>query len=203
MLVSAVTSAMVHLVLLRIGREEDSVCLLAAAAHNRIDIFSSLGVALALAVVWVGQDAVAGIELRWIDTVAAIVVAVLNIEVVLDLILAPGKGLWGSATRRDEEEHICDLVAGHRPEIRGVQHVRARSAGHFRFVDFRVIADPRLTGEDCQTLRKKVSQNVRAHFRRTRVEVRVEPCKRGCESECANTCALLEEHGLNAALTRK
>lgn len=201
MLVSAVTSAMVHLVLLRIGREEDSVGLLATAAHNRTDIFSSLGVALTLAVAWAGQDAVAGIDLRWVDTVAAIVIAVLNIEAALDLALVSGRDLLGSGSARDEETRIRQLVACHRPEVRGVQHVRARRAGHFRFVDFRVIADPHMAGEDFRTLRKRVSQSVRDHFRRTRVEVHVARCERTCRGDCAKMCALPEEHRWNASFT--
>ncbi|MGE5238276.1 MAG: cation diffusion facilitator family transporter [Chloroflexota bacterium] len=202
MIVSVVANAMAYLVLTRIGKEEDSVGLLATAGHSRVDMYGSAGVAIALAAIWAGRGTVPDVDLRWVDSVAAIVIAVLNIEAALDLILKSGGNLRGARFRSEDEKRIRYVIALHCPQVRGLRHMRTRRAGPFRFIDFHVMANPHLTAEDFQALRKKLFDSVKTHFLRSSVTVHVEPCAADCEGVCLSEC-FFTEGGMSAAHGRE
>ncbi len=192
MLVSVVANAMAYLVLTRIGKEEDCGRLLATAGHSRVDMCGSAGVAIALGAIWAGRAAIPSVDLRWVDSVAAIVIAVLNIEAALDLILKSGGNLFGAKLPSEDERRIRDVIASYCPQVRGLRHMRTRRAGLFRFIDFHVMANPHLTAEDFQALRKKLFDSVKTHFCRTSVTVHVEPCAADCEGVCLGECFLVD-----------
>ena len=55
MLISAITNIIVSQKLFKVGRETDSVALQADAWHLRTDVYTSLGVMVGLALIWIGQ----------------------------------------------------------------------------------------------------------------------------------------------------
>ena len=63
--------------LFKVGRETDSIALQADGWHLRTDVWTSAGVMVGLGLMAVGQRLLPGVDLHWIDPVAAIVVALL------------------------------------------------------------------------------------------------------------------------------
>jgi divalent metal cation (Fe/Co/Zn/Cd) transporter len=60
MLISCVTNIFVSRMLFRVGRETDSIALVADGWQLRTDVWTSLGVAVGLRIIWIGHAAAAG-----------------------------------------------------------------------------------------------------------------------------------------------
>lgn len=85
MFISAVANSVVARMLFRVGKETDSVALIADGWHLRTDVYTSAGVMAGLTVIWIGESLFPDIELHWLDPVAAIGVALLIIKAAWDL----------------------------------------------------------------------------------------------------------------------
>jgi hypothetical protein len=92
MFVSAVANMFVARMLFRVGKETDSVALIADGWHLRTDVYTSAGVMAGLAVIWVGESLFPDIEFHWLDPVAAIGVALLITKAAWDHMLEAGYG---------------------------------------------------------------------------------------------------------------
>src|SRR5512140_2013178 len=79
MFISAVANSVVARKRFRVGKETDSVALIADGWHLRTDVYTSAGVMAGLAVIWIGESLFPDVELHWLDPVAAIGVALLII----------------------------------------------------------------------------------------------------------------------------
>ena len=75
MLVSALVNVGVSKMLFKVGRETDSIALEADAWHLRTDVYTSAGVMISLALIWMGDQLFPDVELAWLDPAAAIGVA--------------------------------------------------------------------------------------------------------------------------------
>jgi cation diffusion facilitator family transporter len=193
MLVSAMVHGALYCVLSSVGSDADSAALLGAARQHRMDTFTSAGVCFSLFAIGAGQVPGPEVDLRWIDTAAAVVMAVIVIEGALDLILKSGCDLLGSGLLCDEAERIQDVVAEFYPHVRGFQHMRSRRSGNFRFIDLHLKADPQLSAEDCESLSTRIADAVRRRFLRTVVTVLVEPCEVNSRIRCHSESLVPEE----------
>ena len=61
--------------LFKVGKETDSVALMADGWHLRTDVYTSVGVMAGLAVIWIGESLFPDLDIHWLDPVAAIGVA--------------------------------------------------------------------------------------------------------------------------------
>lgn len=80
MLISVVANIFVSMRLFKVGKETDSVALIADAWHLRTDVYTSVGVFGGLVVIMAGGFVFPGADLRWVDPAAAIGVAILIIK---------------------------------------------------------------------------------------------------------------------------
>jgi cation diffusion facilitator family transporter len=85
MLISSVVNSAVGLLLLRGAKKTNSIALKADAWHSLTDVYTSAGVMVGLLIVWSGKLWAPGIDLSWVDPLAAIAVAVLIIKAAWDL----------------------------------------------------------------------------------------------------------------------
>ncbi len=85
MLLSVAANIFVSKRLFKVGQETDSVALKADAWHLRTDVYTSFGVMAGLAIIVVGGLIVPGVNLQWVDPVAAMVVAALIIKSCISL----------------------------------------------------------------------------------------------------------------------
>ncbi len=175
MLVSSVVNVVVSQKLFAIGRKTDSSALLADAWHLRTDVFTSLGVMFGLAVVVVGEKLWPGVDLGWVDPVAAMMVACLILKAAYDLTLSAGKDLLDVRLPADEEKQIIAIVEKANPGIKGLHKLRTRKAGHIRYVDVHIQVDPGMTVETAHRLTHQVADQIREIFPETITTAHVEP----------------------------
>lgn len=192
MLISVATNLFVSHMLFKVGKETDSVALQADAWHLRTDVFTSAGVMLGMVAIWLGPYVLPGVDLRWVDPVAAILVALLIFKAAYDLTLESAKDLMDVGLPAQEVEWIKALIEGHRPQIHGFHQLRTRKAGHFRFIEFHLKVAPNLTVTTSHAITEDLTEHIEEHFPYSSVMIHVEPCDGSCSEKCREGCFLDE-----------
>jgi cation diffusion facilitator family transporter len=190
MLFSAMVNTVVSRSLFKVGKETDSVALLADAWHLRTDVYTSAGVMVSLILIWMGETVFKGIHFDWLDPVAAIAVALLIIKAAYDLTIKSARDLLDVRLPEDEEYWILELIKSHGKNIHGFHDLRTRKAGGFRFVEFHIKVDPEMTVEDSHRITEQIADAIEKQFPGTSVTIHTEPCDGECEAKCLDGCLL-------------
>jgi cation diffusion facilitator family transporter len=196
MLVSVIANYFVSKMLFKIAKETDSIALEADAWHLRTDVYTSAGIVLSLALIWSGQVFFPGVDLNWLDPVAAIAVALLIIKAAYDLTMRSSKDLLDSTLPPEEEDWIRRRILHHRPVICGFHQLRTRKSGHFRFVEFHLKVDPEMSVQISHAITEDLSLGIEKQFPATSVMIHIEPCDGDCEGNCLQGCLLPEQRRL-------
>jgi cation diffusion facilitator family transporter len=177
MLLSTVANTIVSQRLFRVGRKSESAALLADAWHLRTDVYTSAGVLGGLLFIWIGRWLLPGVDLQWLDPVAAIAVALLIFKAAYDLTLEAGRDLLDAKLPEGEEQLIRDHLAEFFPTIRGVHRFRTRKSGQIRFVEFHMRVDGTMTVNQAHDLSHQIANAIEEHFPGTNINIHVEPAK--------------------------
>ncbi len=187
MLLSAVANIFISRKLFKVGRETDSVALLADAWHLRTDVYTSVGVMAGLALIAAGEKIFPGRTLNWVDPVAAILVALMIIRAAYELTIQSGRDLL-DANLPEEEEWIRNEISRLQMPIRGFHHLRTRKAGATRFVDLHVMMDKDLSIQESHRISEQVTAMIQKKFPTAQVMVHEEPCEGECTARCMDGC---------------
>ncbi|MDA8125407.1 MAG: cation diffusion facilitator family transporter [Deltaproteobacteria bacterium] len=193
MLLSAATNAGVARMLFKVGKETDSVALMADGWHLRTDVYTSAGVMAGLAVMWGGESLFPGKHFHWLDPLAAIGVALLIIKAAWELTRQSAGGLMDETLPPEEETEIRRLIAAHFPVIHGYHQLRTRKAGPFRFVEVHIQVDGQMSVETAHRLNQELVREIRERFPHVTVTVHTEPYSGLCGAKCLSGCLLPEE----------
>jgi len=193
MLVSAVVNIVVSEMLFKVGRETDSIALQADAWHLRTDVYTSLGVMVSLALIWMGQWIFPGKDFFWLDPVAAMGVALLIIKAAYDLTAQSARDLLDVNLPDEEVEWIRTCILDKKTVVRGFHDMKTRKAGHFRFVEFHLKVDPHMSVTNSHDITKVLKKKIRDKFPGTTVTIHIEPCDSDCVDKCIEGCLLPEQ----------
>ncbi|HOF04266.1 MAG TPA: cation diffusion facilitator family transporter [Syntrophales bacterium] len=193
MLVSAAVNFGVSQILFKVGRETDSIALQADAWHLRTDVYTSAGVMVGLALIWMASWLFPERNFYWLDPVVALVVALLIMKAAYDLTTQAAKDLLDVHLPRVEVDWIRQAIRARGEVICGFHDLRTRKAGHFRFVEFHLKVDPGMTVRDSHAITKIISAQIKRQFPATTVTIHVEPCDGKCDEKCFAGCLLGEE----------
>jgi len=193
MLISVILNTAVSGLLFKVGKETESLALLADAWHLRTDVWTSLGVMGSLAVIWAGGLFLPGIPLHWLDPVAAVAVALLIIRAAFRLTAESLRDLMDVKLPAEEEEWMRRLIREHRDVVKGYHKFRTRRAGDTRFVEFHIKVDPHMTVEASHEIGMEITVAIRKKFPNASVTVHVEPCDGRCTKKCLSGCFLEEQ----------
>lgn len=192
MLISAIANLVVSSKLFKVGKETDSVALQADAWHLRTDVYTSAGVMAGLALITIGGWVLRGVDLAWIDPVAAICVALLIIKAAWDLTIESGRDLMDVSLPAEEESKIKEIIAKHSPVVRAFHRLRTRKAGSTRFVQFHLLVSAEMNVEDSHNLNDRIVDAIKAQFDGCHVSIHIEPCDGLCVADCVG-CLLDED----------
>lgn len=128
MIVSAAVNFIVSGKLYKIARETKSIALEADALHLKTDVYTSLGVAVGLLLIWITG-------IKWLDPVVAILVAIMIIFESYNLLKKAFSPLLDSAWSKEEVIELKNKL-----DQLGVKYhdLRTRTAGCYKFVDFHI-----------------------------------------------------------------
>lgn len=193
MLFSAAANTVVARILFKVGKETDSVALMADGWHLRTDVYTSAGVMVSLAVIWGGELLFPGLHFHWLDPAAAIGVACLILKAAWDLTRQSAGGLMDETLPPEEEEEIRRLIRSQLPLVHGFHQLRTRKAGHFRFIEVHIQVDGKMSVETAHTLNQDLVRRIKERFRQATVTVHTEPCNGQCAEKCLAGCLLTEK----------
>lgn len=189
MLLSAVANILVSRELFKVGLATDSVALQADAWHLRTDVYTSLGVMGGLAVIFLGKLAIPDVDLRWVDPVAALGVALLIIRAAARLTVESAKDLLDASLPQNEEEGIRRHIAAFAPTVRGFHRLRTRKSGSSRFVEFHARFDAGMSIDESHRIADMMTCAIKQHYPGTEVTIHIEPCN--CSLAEVESCGCL------------
>ena len=187
MLVSTLVNLGVSQMLFRVGRETESVALLADAWHLRTDVYTSGGVFVALLVILVGSWVAPEVDLFWIDPVAALLIALLIIRAAYRLTVHSARDLL-DVSLPEEELWIRTHLEGMAPPVHGIHHLRTRRSGQVRFVEFHLLVDPEMSVQASHDITELLTRDIQGQYPGASVTIHVEPCDGTCSDTCVQGC---------------
>ena len=193
MFVSAVVNTLVSRRLFKVGKATDSVALQADAWHLRTDVYTSVGVTIGLLVILVGRYAAPDLNLRWVDPVVAILVALMIMKAAWDLTRESARDLLDVSLPHEDVQWIADFVAEGWPQVRSFHHLQTRKAGPQRFIDFHLVVDDYMSVAEAHTLADEIVVAIKGRVPDSRVHIHVEPCDYGCKPVCVGGCSVEPE----------
>ena len=202
MLLSAGANVIVSKRLFSVGEETDSVALKADAWHLATDIYTSLGVMGALAVIVVGGWIIPGVNLNWVDPIAAMLVALLIMRAAYHLTVESARDLVDFGLPAEEVEEVRKHITAFAPTIRGIHRLRTRKAGSSRFVEFHIRVAASMSVDESHRIADMVTCTIKQHYPGTTVTIHIEPCNCAIAKEGSCGC-LLSEEDKKAIMTKK
>jgi cation diffusion facilitator family transporter len=192
MLLSVVANIVVSQLLFKVGKSSESPALIADAWHLRTDVYTSAGVLVALALIWMGDRIWPGVDLHWIDPIAAIAVAFLIMYAAYKLTRDAIKDLVDTSPPQAETMWLNTYLESWYPTVRSVHRVRSRKAGGARFIDLHIVVDPSMTVSASHEITEKMTAHVREKLENADITVHIEPCDGKCKRSCISGCLLTE-----------
>ncbi len=171
LLVSGVASAInlaVALVLLRVGRNRQSITLEANAHHLLTDVWTSVGVVVA-----VGAVALSGWQ--WLDPVVALLVAANIVRTGLGIVCRSVAGLMDAAIDPADLAKVQSVLAAHEDDGVKFHNLRTRQAGSRRFLNFDVLVPGAWTVQQGHDLLETIEDELRAAVPETTIFTHLEP----------------------------
>ncbi len=167
-LVASLINLVVARILLRAGRKHDSIALEADAHHLMTDVWTSVGVTVGVALVWLTG---------WmrLDPLIALLVAANIIRSGIDLVRRSALGLMDTSLPPEELARVRAVLDEY--AARGVDYhaLRTRQAAARRFVSLHLLVPDTWTVQQGHDLAEEVEREIRETLPNTSVFTHVEP----------------------------
>lgn len=165
---AAVVNCATALVLLRAGRDHDSIALEADARHLLTDVWTTIGViAGVLVVAWTGW--------RWLDPVIALAIAAHILYWGVTLLRRSALGVLDTALPPETLATIDAVLEEYRDEGVEFHALRTRKAAARRFVSFHVLVPGEWTVGRGHDLLEKIEAEIRGAIPNVTVFTHLEP----------------------------
>ena len=167
MCISAAANTGVSWYLYKVAKSTGSIALEADALHLRADVFTSLGVATGLGLIWI-----TGYHL--LDPIVAILVSLLILKESYSLLIKAYKPLLDESLDLEEINLIRSIIDKYCKENIKYHGLRTRRAGNFRYVDFHLNLDENLTVRDAHELCDTIEADIKQSLVNSEVTIHVE-----------------------------
>jgi cation diffusion facilitator family transporter len=188
MAISSVINLFVSRRLFKIGKESDSLALLADGWHLRTDVYTSAGVALGLILYYISKFLFPQYNFFWIDPVVAILVALLILKAAYQLTVQSAGGLLDEKLPKEEEKQILSIVHSKEPRILSYHNFKTRKAGSERFIEFHLIVDQDMSVKAAHDICDEITAEIKAILQKSVVMIHTEPCLHACKKKCLSNC---------------
>ena len=170
MSISAIVNFFVSRRLYKVAKETDSIALEADALHLKTDIYTSLGVAIGMLIIWI-----TGIHI--LDPIIAILVALIILKEAYSLIRNAYRPLVDIALP-DEDLKVVDGVLSKFMEGAVSYHkVRSRKSGPYKYLDFHLNVPGDMSVRDSHSLCDRIELELKTSIKSLDVNIHVEPSK--------------------------
>ena len=167
--ISSLVNFVISRQLIKVGRREDSIALVADGMHLRTDVYTSLGVFIGLIIIQITHIEV-------LDPIVAIMVALLIFKAAYDLTKEASKGLVDKALPADEEKIVREVLMTHSPSFVNFHNLRTRKSGSERFIDMHLVVDRQMCVLDAHAICEQLEKEIESRLPHTSVLIHLEPC---------------------------
>jgi cation diffusion facilitator family transporter len=165
MLISAIVNLYVSRKLSKTAKATHSVALEADALHLKTDVYTSLGVATGLLLIWLT-------EIYWLDPLIAILVALLILKESFTLLKKAFSPLLDVAWDPDELARLNDIFQ----HLEVNQHdVKTRKAGNYRFIDFHIEMPAEMPIRQVHDFCNLIESEIQRSFENVQITIHAEP----------------------------
>lgn len=167
MMISATVNFFISRKLYKVAKETDSIALEADALHLKTDIYTSLGVAVGLLLIWF-----TGFHL--LDPIIAILVAMLILKESFMLFRRAYGPLLDTALSENEVRIIKQIVDAKCSEKFTYHHFRTRRAGTYKYVDFHLNVPSEMTVKEAHDFCDAIEVDIKKSIDFIEVTIHVE-----------------------------
>jgi len=153
MLFSSVMNMIVSQLLSHVAKREDSIALEADALHLKADVYTSLGIALGLLIIYFTPWYI-------LDPLIAMATALFILREALKLLNQALRPLLDSKLTEEEEQVIVAAIEQHRPHIHNYHDLKTRQSGSQRYVEFHLELDPALSIFEFEQISNQIERDI-------------------------------------------
>lgn len=180
--ISAVMNFFVSQRLMKVAKETESIALESDAWHLRTDVLTSAGVFAGLVLIQITH-------LVFLDSVIAIIVALLILREAYSLIRRSFADLMDESLSEDEVILIKEIICRHATEFTNFHSLKTRRSGPNRFVEFHLMMPHATPLDAAHAVLKGIENELVTEMPRTSVIVHLDPCDGRCgRPECTFVC---------------
>ncbi|GJM16810.1 MAG: cation transporter [Thermodesulfobacteriota bacterium] len=167
---SIIVSLLLARYIRNVAKETESIALNADSLHYQFDVYTNLGIVIALIVI-----KFTGLSL--IDPIISIVIAILIMWSAKDIVIQSLNILMDKELPEEVVVQIEEIILNHSSEVRSFHKLRTRNAGSVKFIEFHVVLDHQLTFVKSHELAEDIIKEIEAVIPNSEVTVHVDPDK--------------------------
>jgi cation diffusion facilitator family transporter len=173
MAISAIVNWIVSRKLYKVARSEESVALEADALHLKTDVYTSLGVAAGLGILWITG-------LNALDPIVAILIALFILKEAYGMLVRAFGPLIDTKLSDEDIEAVNQVMEKYRTVFVDFHELRTRRAGKIKHIDLHLTTPQKMTIKEfhdyCDVIEKDIEQKIK----NTKVLIHAEPCDDNC-----------------------
>jgi len=183
MLVSVLASIFLSRHLMKVSKITDSLALEASARNINADIYSAVGVLVAMIFIRITGFSI-------LDSIVGIGVALIILKSAFDISRKSFGELIDRRLPEEEEEIIHTTIEEHTTQLAGYHKVRTRKAGSQRFVDLHLLLPKNMSLEDAHNMADHIEHDIEDRLNSISVTIHLEPCDTECDQCNISDCSL-------------
>jgi cation diffusion facilitator family transporter len=165
MAVSGFINFLVSRRLYKVAKETDSIALEADALHLKTDVYTSLGVAVGLMLIWVTGW-------KFLDPIVAISVALLILKESYSLLKNAYSPLLDTSLSLEENKIIGDVIT---QKGFSFHNLRSRKSGQYRFADVHLELPETMVLKDVHRICDEIEVEIKKKISHMEIQIHVEP----------------------------
>lgn len=167
MIISGIVNFFISNRLYSVAKKTGSIALEADALHLKTDVYTSFGVAIGLALLWI-----TGIHM--LDPIIAIFVALLILKESFTLFIKAYAPLLDSTLPQEDVDKIVQIIQNHCSDSMSFHNFRTRKAGNYRYVDFHLTLDGNISVKEAHAICDRIENDINSEFEQIEVNIHVE-----------------------------
>ncbi|MFC2100373.1 cation diffusion facilitator family transporter [Bacteroidota bacterium] len=169
MMISAILNFIVSRRLYKVATETDSVALEADALHLKTDVYTSLGVAIGILLIWITGY-------TFLDPVIAMAVALLIVYEAFILLKKAYSPLLDATLPDDEVVTIKKCIEKYCKNCITYENLRTRKSGHYKYIDFILALPGDMNVEKAHEICDHIESDIKRSLKYAEITIHTQPC---------------------------
>jgi cation diffusion facilitator family transporter len=165
MAVSGIVNFFVSRKLYKVAKKTDSIALEADALHLKTDVYTSVGVATGLLLMWLTGWS-------WLDPIVAISVALLILKESFSLLRNAYSPLLDTSLSNNETRIISEVLAS---KGFAFHNLRSRKSGQYRFADVHIEMPEDMELKEVHEICDQIEEEIKSKISSIEIQIHVEP----------------------------